>query len=473
MNVTNWVKYLLLGIGLGSVAVLVLNGLPQACRNSSRKPELSAPVAAHFAPSTSLSPQQQPPLTKTAAARETNFPSNMDGLPESYVQLCQGFHEVESWEDPSGPIDGCAENACDAGNPGQPSKYMRGIDQNTPHLCKEPKWRNGGDVPWEQFAYGEYIGPFRTPHVDDYRIRIGDQLEFNYLQTRQRLPQKYQLKIGDLIQISSAVDPSLTQPPSIGNGIDGLQIMPDGSVSLALIGEIQASGKTVEDLQRELNDRYLEFVKKPSIIVQVTKSDTPVADLLEAVDSRFGQGGRSRQVTVSPDGTVQLPMIGSTPAIGLTLAEIGREINARYNERIQGVEITPILIQRAPRFIYVVGEVRTAGRYELNAPTTAMQAIALAGGFERRAGNVRQIIVFRRDQNWQLVATKLDLSGAFYGRSPRPSDEIWLRDSDIVLIPPKPIQRLSDAVNLYLTNTIYAVFPQQVVAFNFDNFQTL
>jgi polysaccharide export outer membrane protein len=121
----------------------------------------------------------------------------------------------------------------------------------------------------------------------------------------------------------------------------------------------------------------------------------------------------------------------------------------------------------------VLGEVKNAGRFEMTAPTTAMQAVALAGGFDRRAGNLRQIIVFRRDQNWQLVATKLDLSGALYGRSPRPSDEIWLRDSDIVLIPAKPIQRLSDAVNLYLSNTVYAIFPQQGIIFNFDSFRTL
>lgn len=469
MNVSNWVKYLLCGIGLGSFAMLMLNGIGQPIQESRLKPEEGARTSVDIAQRTSNN-------RATAGSSSNVLRTNVEGLPASYVRLCQGISDDGTFSYPAGAAEteaNWAVNGCDSGSAEPPSKYLRGIDENTPHRMREPRWRNGAGVPWEQFAYGEYLGPFRTPHVDEYRIRIGDLIEFNFLQTRQRLPQKYQLKIGDLIQISSAVDPSLTQPPSIGNGINGLQIMPDGSVSLALIGEIQASGKTVEDLQRELNDKYLKFVKKPSIIVQVTKSDTPVADLLEAVDSRFGQGGRSRQVTVSPDGTIQLPMIGSVPAIGLTLGEIGREINARYGERIQGVEITPILIQRAPRFVYVLGEVRTAGRFELTAPTTAMQAIALAGGFERRAGNVRQIIVFRRDQNWQLVATKLDLSGAFYGRSPRPSDEIWLRDSDIVLIPAKPIQRLSDAVNLYLTNTIYAVFPQQGIAFNFDGFRTL
>lgn len=466
MNVTNWVKYLLFGVGLGTAAMLIHSGFSPSVQESRLNPAASLQESALSSQLVSIG------TTKTDDSRAPVLRSSVEGLSASYVQLCQGLSDGGAFAYPGDAAE-CMDGGCAPDGHELPSKFMRGIDQNTAHRLREPRWRNGAGVPWEQYAYGEYLGPFRTPHVDEYRIRIGDQLEFNFLQTRQRLPRKYQLKIGDLIQISSAVDPSLTQPPSVGNGINGLQIMPDGSVSLALIGEIQAAGKTVEDLQRELNDKYLKFVKKPSIIVQVTKSDTPVTDLLEAVDSRFGQGGRSRQVTVSPDGTIQLPLIGSVPAIGLTLSEIGREINARYSERIQGIEVTPILAQRAPRFIYVLGEVRTAGRFELTAPTTAMQAVALAGGFDRRAGNLRQIIVFRRDQNWQLIATKLDLSGAFYGRSPRPSDEIWLRDSDIVLIPAKPIQRLSDAVNLYLTNTIYAVFPQQGIAFNFDGFRTL
>ena len=71
------------------------------------------------------------------------------------------------------------------------------------------------------------------------------------------------------------------------------------------------------------------------------------------------------------------------------------------------------------------------------------------------------------------MATKLDLAGALYGKRPHPSDEIWLRDSDIVLVPPQPILRLSQRVNSYLVQTLYAIFPQQGVAFNFDDFTSL
>jgi polysaccharide export outer membrane protein len=209
-----------------------------------------------------------------------------------------------------------------------------------------------------------------------------------------------------------------------------LTILGDGTISLSLIGQVRVAGKTISDLQRELNDRYAKYFQNPSVVVQVLQGDTPLADLLDSVDARAGQGGQSRDAIVSPDGTIQLPLIGSVPAIGLTLKEIAREVNARYRTRIRGFEVTPVLTQRAPRFLYVVGEVAQPGQFTLTGPTTAMQAIALAGGFNN-GGNLRQIIVFRRDQNYKLMATKLDLSGALWGNRPHPSDEIWLRDSDI------------------------------------------
>ena len=380
---------------------------------------------------------------------------------DSQVQLCQGVGCDGSC---GGGCPACAAALVAVGGYGDeqfPQKMILGVNQFTESQSHEKKWHNSEPVPWEAFAYGEYIGPHRTPHVSEYRLRVNDVIEFVYLLTREKTVEPYQMYVGDVIQIISAIDISLNQ--------DQISILPDGTISLTLIGQVRAAGKTVEDLQRELNEKYKAFVKNPSIIVRVVKSETPLQDLLNSVDARFGAGGQGRAATVSPDGTVQLPLIGNVPAIGLTLDEIGREVNARYRERLQGIGVTPILNQRAPRFIYVVGEVQQAGRFELTGPTTAMQAVALAGGF-RFSGNIRQIVVFRRDQNWRLTATLLDLSGPLYGKSPFPADEIWLRDSDIVLIPKKPIQRFSEAVNLYVTNTLYRIFPQVGIGFNFDGF---
>ena len=384
------------------------------------------------------------------------------------IQLCQGHGYAL-------PQAGVCDGGCgvatashghtEFGHHARPSKGIQGVNDSTRRFGKfEPRWRAGRNVPFEQFGYGEWIGPHRTPHVDEYRLRVGDDLEFVYIRTLEKSLYPYQLYVGDTIEVSSAIDESLNQ-------ID-LIIRSDGKTTFSLIGQVMCAGKTVEGLQRELNDRYTEYVREPNIVVQVRAGDTPLSDIIDSVDARQGQGGQARETTVAPDGTIQLPGIGSVPAVGLSLDEIAREVNARYRLRLGGIEVTPILQEISPRFIYVVGEVGQAGQFQLTGPTTALQALALAQGINP-GSNLRQIIVLRRDQNWRLTATKLDLAGALYGKRGQPSDEIWLRNDDIILVPPKPIQRFSEAVNLYLSNTLYQIFPQQGVAFDFDGFTPL
>ncbi len=391
---------------------------------------------------------------------------NHDALPNypAFAQVDQqaidhGNVSLVAYQEPCGNCGNC--QTCES--PG-PVKVIQGVDQNTCRgLNREPHWNDSHLIPWEMFAYGEYIGPHRTPHVPEYRIRVDDSIEFVYLLTRAQTSGSYQINVGDALKISSAIDSSLNQPD--------LTVISDGTISMPLIGQVKAAKKTVVALETELNEKYLKFVKEPAIIVQVLRGDTPLQDLRDSVDARFGAGGQSRQATVSPDGTVQLPLIGSIPAVGLTLDEIQREVNARYANEVIGIEVTPILAQRAPRYIYVVGQVGVPGRFELVGPTTVMQAIALAQG-DLDSANLRNIVIFRRDEQWRLMATRLDLSGALYGRRPYPSDEFFLRDSDIVLLPRKPIRRLSEAVNQYFTETLYRAVPREII-WNFDSLGTL
>ncbi len=394
--------------------------------------------------------------SQTIAHRLPNGSSFVVTETPGAIRLCQGIDEGDANSVTAASVvpaafqTDCDGNCgCVAGQGHSGVKMLTGVDGCN---CqgREPRWRNQKPIPWESFAYGEYIGPHRTPHVGEYRLRVNDILDFVYLLTREQSQGPYRVFVGDIIQISSAIDEKLNQTD--------IQILSDGTVSLRLVGIVSAAGKTIEDLQRDLNEEYSKFVKNPAIVVGVIKSDTPLNDLRDSVDARQGAGGQNRLAVVSPDGTFQLPLIGSVPAVGLTLDEVRREVNSRYRAMVSGIEVTPVLAERAPRFVYVVGEVGTPGRFELTGPTTVIQALALADGFGP-GGNVRQAIVFRRNQNWRLIATRLDLSGAVYGRRPHPSDDLWLRDSDIVLIPKKPVQRWADAIDLYFTQSLYSVFP--------------
>ncbi len=356
-----------------------------------------------------------------------------------------------------------AVTPCQALGPASPW-CVWGIDSVAAGGCGELNWQQARAYYWQAYAQGEYVGHFRTQHVGEYRLRVDDQLEVVYRLTRDESAGPYELNVGDEVRVESFTDPTLN-----GDSV----IQPDGSITLRLLGQVRASKRSVAQLREEIEERYRQYYPDPAITVIPLKVNTKLEDIRATVDSRQGLGGgQFRAARVTPEGTIQLPAIGNVPAQGLTLDELKLELDYRYAQEVDGLELTPVLVQRAPRFVYVVGEVGSPGRFSLEGPTTTMQAIALAGGWTVGA-NLRQVIVFRRGDDWRLMATMLDLRGALYGRRPTPADEIWLSDSDIVVVPKQPIKVIDEAIDLVFTQGIYGVLPMQGVSLNFAKLSSL
>lgn len=344
---------------------------------------------------------------------------------------------------------------CQALGPAAPCPIM-GVDcaVNGPCSgnCRDLRWKAMGPIDWQAYAQGEYVGHWRLPHVPVYRLRVDDQLECVYRLTRDIQPDPYRLNCGDIVKVESFTDVNLNRE---------LVIQPDGTITLILLGEVRAAGLTVPELRAKIEEDYKKYYKLPSITVTPLKVNTQLDDLRAAVDNRAGVGGQGRPARVTPQGTIDLPGLNNIPAQGLTLDELKQEIICRYQAElnIEGIEVTPILTQRAPRYFYVFGEVNTPNRFTMEGPTTLMQAISMAGSWKVGA-NLRQIAIFRRGDDWRLQATVVHMqSTMMFNRQPCPAGEIWLDDGDIVMVPKTPILIADDFINLYFTRGLYAVLP--------------
>jgi polysaccharide export outer membrane protein len=357
------------------------------------------------------------------------------------------------------PLQGGPIELCQALSPAAPNP-VTGVDCVANGGCGENGWDAMGPIDWQQYAQGEYVGHARLAHVPEYRLRVDDQLDVVYRLTREETARPYQLNVGDEIEVESFTDEKLNRK---------LLIQPDGTITLRLLGQVPATRRSVAQLQTELEDLYKKYYKTPAITVTPVRVNTKLQDILNTVDATQGFGGQQfRESRVTPEGTIQLPAIGSVPAQGLTLDELRQEVEERYSQIVDGLGVTPVLRQRAPRYCYVLGEVKKPGRYTLEAPTTAMMAITLAEGWNVGA-NVRQVVVFRRGDDWRLIATMLDLRAPLYGKTPCPADEIWLNDSDIVVVPKSPILVLDNFIELVFIRGIYGVVPFNL-SYNFTNF---
>ncbi len=302
---------------------------------------------------------------------------------------------------------------------------------------------------FQRYQQGEYAARPRLAHVPRYRLRPDDELDFIFRLTRDDAASPYQINVGDELRLESFTDRNLDR---------NLIVQPDGSVSLALLGQVRATRHTSAGLRDELEERYKKFYKVPAITLRPLKVNTKLDEIRATVDRRQGLGGQARHGRVTPEGTIVLPAIGSAPCQGLTLEELYREINERFRQIVQGLEVTPVLTLRAPRFVFVQGEVKNPGRYLLEGPTTVMQAITVAGGWNVGA-NIEQVVVFRRNEDWQLVATMVDLRQPFLGRHSNPAGEIWVADYDLVIVPKSNILLIDNFAQLVFTNAIYRILP--------------
>jgi protein involved in polysaccharide export with SLBB domain len=265
----------------------------------------------------------------------------------------------------------------------------------------------------------------------------------------------YRLAVGDQLLVESEADDKLTR----GDLKDGLVIQPDGTITLRLIGQVHAAGQTVDQLRSVINERYKAYYPDPQVDVTPVNTGTAANRIREAISGIGGFDPQEVAQTITPSGEIRLPKIGSIQAQGLTLDELKEEINLRYDESVGGLEVEPSLQAQAPHNIYVLGEVGQPGRFNLdNSPTTVLGAIAMAGGHLTGA-NLRQVVIFRRGDNWELLSTQLDLRGAILGREAHPRDEIWMRDGDVVIVPAAPIRLFNNFVRQVFTDGVYGVIP--------------
>lgn len=302
---------------------------------------------------------------------------------------------------------------------------------------------------------GQYAGPARSLRLNEYRLRSGDTIQFLFLITALKSAGSYRLVVGDELLIESEADAELKR----GDLEHGLKIQPDGTITLRLIGQIHAAGQTVDQLREVVEEKYTEFYDEPAIDITPINTGSEALQIRNAISGVGGFDPQQTAQTVTPAGEIRLPKIGSVMAQGLTIEELKQEINLRYDAEVGGLEVEPSLQSQAPHNVFVLGEVANPGRFELNnTPTTVMGAIAMAGG-HRVGANLRQVVIFRRGDNWELLSTLVDLRGAMLARESHPRDEIWIRDGDVIVLPSTPVRLFDNFVRQVFTEGIYGIIP--------------
>jgi protein involved in polysaccharide export with SLBB domain len=191
--------------------------------------------------------------------------------------------------------------------------------------------------------------------------------------------------------------------------------------------DLQALPQNDADIEKA---KQVEALKNLPIIVQSGAVD-PARYVLGPGDvvelDLWGQFSRTVVLTVSPEGTVLLPGVGTFMLAGRTLAEMRERLLKRVAENYRGVHADLRLLKLRSFKVYLTGMVKNPGPVAVNSTTRASEAVIGVGLATN--GSHRNIQVRHRDST--TVRLDLDLFSAAGLQDLDPT----LIDGDVVYVP--------------------------------------
>ncbi len=265
---------------------------------------------------------------------------------------------------------------------------------------------------------------------------FGQSLLAQQSEQNQPAGQVIEYKIGskDLLEIKVYELPELNQT---------VRVAEDGTVSLAVIGKVQASGLTAQELERKLAAILDEKYTKNAHVTVIIREHQKIAVI--------GAVGRPGLYEIA--GQTSLLQIlseagGLTPQAGKEI-HIMRQTESGEKERLitnvdrlmKQSNDANIILQPKDEIIvpfdqqltvYVYGEVKNPGAIQFmeSKKITLLQAVAQAGGLTEWANGV-QVLVKRKDpQTGKDLNYWYNLKKIINGSKP----DVYLQDGDVVVV---------------------------------------
>lgn len=159
----------------------------------------------------------------------------------------------------------------------------------------------------------------------------------------------------------------------------------------------------------------------------------------------------SSELTVAPDGRISLPAIGPVMAGGQTVRELQAALEDIYANELRDPSLVITPTGFGSQKVFVGGEVKQPGVFELPGEIDVLQAILLAGGWTEE-GQPTQVIVMRRQPGGEMMTRVVDARGGLarttlYDIGP-------LRRFDVVYVTRSPIADQNQFVRQYIRNAL-------------------
>lgn len=191
-----------------------------------------------------------------------------------------------------------------------------------------------------------------------------------------------------------------------------------------LIGQEEQAGQQSAQAAGEANMKPLD-------------TDTPAAPVdgksyvIGAEDQLQVRVWREREVSgsviVRPDGKITLPLIGDVMASGRTPEQLKKVITEKLSAYLTRPEVMISVTAVRSKKYYLTGQVNRTGAVPLVVPTTVLEALSGAGGFQQWA-NRKKIVILRGAKRF-----KFNYNEVIKGK--HLEQNIYLQNGDNIIVP--------------------------------------
>jgi len=153
----------------------------------------------------------------------------------------------------------------------------------------------------------------------------------------------------------------------------------------------------------------------------------------------------NQTVTVGPDGTVTLRLVGTVKVGGLSLDEATSAIKAKASVPLNNPELSLTLKEFVKPHFTIYGEVQKPGVYDMHGGVTVLQAIAISGG-QKETSKQTQVVLLRKvsgDMAEVKVINTKTMSTADGVR-----EDFALKPDDMIIVPKNKLGKLEPYVRV-------------------------
>ena len=139
---------------------------------------------------------------------------------------------------------------------------------------------------------------------------------------------------------------------------------------------------------------YSVFAGEPSGFTQIEDLPVPndyiVAPGDEIKVQVYGKDNAQHSLVINREGIINYPQLGPIYVAGQTFAQLRESLTKTIKQKIIGIDVAVSMGSMRTMQIYIVGEMKQPGAYNVNGLTTVTQALIAAGGVQE-SGSLRNV----------------------------------------------------------------------------------